>query len=463
MFIEKIENSNCVIPEAIMHQYTTSNKGPDDSLIMTSLMLLYSRELHEIDIKEDYGSAAIIPSGSSDTDKNVYTFHIYRYSEVSNLDNFVAETLKNLENTEALPEHEKFLSEKLNSPIRIRLLKEYNTVFFYTQTWTPKICHAMQFFIPCYFKTFEEYPLTADEKKFLKALTANNYMLYEAEVRKLAKSKSFQEFTMKQMLHRFEKDLFEGKVAATKNEIKNIERDMESLMSQYKLLCDRKLDARARLEGFTCMADRQEEATEFQDYILNNKNICGLDIEGSHIKFIAKTVLVPYYIDDYEKFAKHNTYFTRFNSSQVPNLSDRKIIFDAIFSSKRELKLRMCAYFDLDYFGSKVDSMKHFSFTAKDSSLKDYVPNPHLDNYNCFEDNRPPILEQLNMGDPIGAIECCIACAQRVNIHESINFDPFGKAILDHKGKILVTNDGREMTVLEALEYLKGKQNAENG
>ena len=429
MFIEKIENSNCVIPEAIMHQYTTSNKGPDDSLIMTSLMLLYSRELHEIDIKEDHGSAAIIPSGSSDTDKNVYTFHIYRYSEVSNLDNFVAETLKNLENTEALPEHEKFLSEKLNSTIRIRLLKEYNTVFFYTQTWTPKICHAMQVFIPCYFKTFKEHPLTADEKKFLKALTSKSYMLYEAEVRKLAKSKSFQEFTMKQMLHRFEKDLFEGKVAATKN----------------------------GLEGFTCMADRQEEATEFQDYILNNKNICGLDVEGSHIKFIAKTVLVPYYIDDYEKFAKNNTYFTRFNSAHVPNLSDRKIIFDAIFSSKRELKLRMCAYFDLDYFGSKVDSMKHFSFTSKDSSLKDYVPNPHLDNYNCFEDNRPPILEQLNMGDPIGAIECCIACAQRVNIHESINFDPFGKAILDHKGKILVTNDGREMTVLEALEYLKGK------
>ena len=174
-------------------------------------------------------------------------------------------------------------------------------------------------------------------------------------------------------------------------------------------------------------------------------------------------VLVPYYIDDYEKFASNNTYFTRFNSSHVQNLSDRKIIFDAIFSSKRELKLRMCAYFDLDYFGSKVDSIKHFSFTAKDSSLKDYVPNPHLDNYNCFEDNRPPILEQLNMGDPIGAIECCIACAQRVNIHESVNINSFGKAILDHEGKILVTNDGREMTVLEALEYLKGKQNAENG
>ena len=73
-----------------------------------------------------------------------------------------------------------------------------------------------------------------------------------------------------------------------------------------------------------------------------------------------------------------------------------------------------------EFGGSTVTSFKHYNFVGVSADLKNYIPNPHLDNHNCFSENRTAIVTQLTNGDAIGAIECAIACAASIIIYPPV-------------------------------------------
>ena len=119
----------------------------------------------------------------------------------------------------------------------------------------------------------------------------------------------------------------------------------------------------------------------------------------------------------------------------------------------------MCAFFDMDYYGSNVNSVRDYNYTAKNPALKHYIPNPHLNRHNCFGQNMSDILTQLEQGDMIGAVECCINVAKRINVDEGASFKPFVSWLKACKGKCIITPNGKELTPVEAVAYLKGDLN----
>lgn len=119
----------------------------------------------------------------------------------------------------------------------------------------------------------------------------------------------------------------------------------------------------------------------------------------------------------------------------------------------------MCAYIDLDYASGTVRSSTSYDY----SQIKGYVPNPHLQYHNCFGQNGPDIVAQLKMGDPIGAIECAINCVKHVNVDETTaTFKPFLQRLAKNDQKCIVNKEGVEMTLTEAIAYLKGENNESN-
>ena len=206
------------------------------------------------------------------------------------------------------------------------------------------------------------------------------------------------------------------------------------------------------------MANNTAEHTELQDYLMNNPSVGYVSLNDSKISFIVKTFLAPHHIEEWDVMSKNNRMFDKY-ATGLFRASEIKLLLDAIFSEDRCLKLRMCAYFCMDYFGSAVGSQSRYNYVATDKALADFIPNPHLHHHNCFGQNKEAILEQLKNGDAIGAIECSIACAQRINIHEGMNFRPFVRELLNAEGKCIVTEDGTEMTPKEAVAYLRGSNN----
>lgn len=360
----------------------------------------------------------------------------------------------------ALTLQENFLSEKLKKKISLRALPEKNAGIVFlrdhfrwpdTVTW-----HAVQFILPKFFKVFDEQPLTKDETSFLLTLTQIKDTFYNEAAKKIVESQNFKDFVTKFVLSEFERKMYTRKVKAAEDALTSIEKEMQEALEKYRIACERRLNTSALLLGLKEMERNQETNTETQTYLENNPHVSNVTVADTHIRFIAKTELVPYFCEEWETLTQRG-YLSRFTGSY--SKEDVSLLLNAIFSENRSLKLRMCAYFDMDYFGSSVKSCVRYDYLGTDNKLKDYVPNPHLNMHNCMGQNAEAILEQLKAGDMIGAIECAIACAQRVNIHESFTFEPFIRGVLSNKNKIITTLDGTELTVDEAIEYLKGNQN----
>ena len=451
MFKQKVILIND-IPRETINKVCKQATTMDDSFAMTALMLFYERvENFKINIIE-VNNAEIICKTPDE-----YTFYFIASSTISP-DEFLKPVKNKFKSIDKLPTHEKFISDKLGSSVHIRLMPNENTACVFAPR-TLEAWHCIQFFIPKFYKVFKEKPLTKEEITFLESLTFKMDTNYITKLKELAHKESFMKFILKDQITAFEKRLFDKKIWAAREQVAKVESEMEDFLEKYKNACGLHETAMAMLYGLEHMSNTTDERTELQDYLMNSKRISCVKLDGSYISFIVKTYLAPHHIDEWDTLSKNNSYFTKYLSTNGDAFSNRenvKLLLNAIFSSKRSLNLKMCAYFKMDYYGSEVDSRRGFAYTDMDKSLKDYIPNPHIDNYNCFLANKAAILEHLKMGDAIGAIESAIACAQRVNIHEGMNFDPFVKKLLSSKCKCLVAEDGTELSPVEAIEYLKG-------
>lgn len=451
MFQELINNSDYFIPDCIRNKIYIQSGQIDDTLFMTTTALLYNRvENLNISFILDKDMKVYI----IDNDPNTFSF--YWFTNFSgNPDCLLKPVESKFSSIEKIPVHEKFISEQIESPIYIRLMPEENTVCFFSKNITSVAWHCVQFFIPKFFKIFKEKKISADEVEFLKTLTNKKSTAYIDKISEITNSESFKVFALNDQLKAFEKKLFEKKVEAAEENLRNIESSMERALEEYRHYCEKRTNAAAIVYGLTVMRDGVDEHTELQDYLLHNPRISNVKLNGSTISFVVKTYLAPHHVDEWETISKRNEIFKSYVTRDIPDPNDIKLLLDAILSSNRKLKLKMCAYFSLDYFGSNVTSKIRYDYVKNDPTLKSYIPNPHLNHHNCFGQNKTVILEQLIQGDAIGAIECCNACAQRVNIHEGITFSPFVLEILSCKEKCFVSDDGKEMNPKEAIAYLK--------
>lgn len=431
--------------------YKGTKSGFDSSLYMTTVLMLYNR-VDNLKIScdiDNYMPETFMDSG-------VYSFNWFTSPDMD-----PDKTFKTLgidkQNIKKLPTHEKFLCDQLKQNIYIRIFPEKNSVCFFTTKITGPMWHAVQFFIPKYFDVFKEKPLTKDETSFLETLTYKVNGNYITKLSELVSTESFSKFSMKYQLAGFEKMLFEAKVTTAKSRLAELENEMENALSRYRRACEQRMEAAALVLGFETMADNTSEHTELQDYLMNSKAICNFKINGSTMSFIAKTYLAPHHMDDWEIITNRSRAFDGYATMNYRDPAEIKLLLDAILSERHCLRVKMCAYFQMDYFGSTATSQIGYDYKKANKSLEDYIPNPHLQHHNCFGQNKTAILEQLKTGDAIGAIECSIACAQRLNIHD-ISFGAFVRDLLNSKGKCIVADNGTEMTVKEAISWLKGKQ-----
>lgn len=448
-------NSFAAFPASLRNKICVNvNGAPDDTLLMTATVLLYQRVENlkltfEVFNNKEVENISLNPE--------IYSF--YWFNNVGNPDELLKLVKNNFAAIEKLSTHEKFLSEQLKTPIYIRLMPMENTVCIFTSEMSLQAWHAFQFFIPKYFRIFKEKPITKEEISFLETLTFKTSSHYVSRLTDLLNTDSFRRYVLKDQLEAFERKLFDSKVKAAQNSLTRLENEMEVAMEIYRKACEKRIEAIALVSGLKSIADQIEEHTELQDYLLNNPRICNVTLSNSTISYIVKTYLAPHHIGEWEMITKHMQYFDQYVTNKFTSREDIKLLLDAIFSEKRCLKVKMCAYFSLDYFGSKATSAYKYDFASVNKTLINFIPNPHLHHHNCFGQNKEAILEQLKCGDAIGAIECSIACAQRINIHEGMSFRPFVQDLLSCSGKCLVTENGTELNPSEAIAYLKGQNN----
>ena len=361
----------------------------------------------------------------------------------------------------SFPKHETFLTKSLGQNIYIRVFDDKTAAIFY-ERFEYRLYHSVQALIYVLFgEYFKDQPLTEDERNLLVSLTKSSDSAFKKEIQNLLLNEDLKHFLLKSELIGMEKSIRERRYNGIMSTVNGYIEEMQQSLERYRKAYEHKMDYEAMAYGLKAQMDAMEEHTEFEDYLCENKLLTNIEVKDGKISFIVKTFVNPYLPDDWDSLSRQGYIFR--DHARVGNCLDDeanlKLLLDAIFSKDHTLKLRICGFISLDYYGSHATSVKGYNYTANDPTLKDYVPNAHLNRHNCFGRNMDDILSQLGDGDLIGAVECSINVVKRINVAESASFDPFVDYIKSCRGKCIVTEDGQELTAPEAVTYLKEKNN----
>lgn len=432
----------------------------DRSLFMTLILFLYNR-VDNLKLESTITRGRPIKAVPYNTDPNVYSFHWVETDANPDEELKEIKELKGFKEIVSEPMLEKYLKDKFGRVIYIRRFPEENTVAFFMDRLTMEMWHFLQGFTSRYFKIFESKPITPEEKEFARTLTLRTSNDYVRIVQQLTNCDSFRKYSLRKTLVGFEKNIFTRKLNSARSQVDQLQSKMDNVLAQYRTLVQQHFDAKILFEGLMATGSDIEDRTELQEYLINNKSIDDISVNDSYIQFVVKTYLFPYLTDSWENMDNRGAIYDNIRgyNSELGDKDNIRLLLNAIFSSKACLKLKICGHIKLDYLGSSVESVRGYDY----SKYPDYIPNTHLSRHNCFGQNGPDIIEQLKMGDTIGAIECAINCVKHINVDElSATFIPFLSNLLNCTEKCLVNEDGQELTPVEAIKYLKEKDDENN-
>ena len=428
----------------------------DETFLMTLTSLFYKRwpdfrvELMSARPNSDQIMGYLIKAN-----KEALNFHFITYT--GNPDAYLTGEYKPLTNLEV------FIKAKLGKTIYVRRFEDRNLIAFFGDGFNLSCLHFLQSFIPLYFPSFfSNIPKTGIDHDIIFSLSNNDSTAYKKAIETILEDDELKHYLLREQLLGFEKNIRFKKYSDATAEVTRLNDSLQNYLTEYRKLCEKKNEASAYADGLKYAWEQAENESEFEEYLCENNSLTNICINGSHIQFIVKTFVNPYLPEDWESLSNRGRIFEGYENinSYVGDPENLKLLLDNVFSDKHTLKLRICGYIDMDVLGTHCKSFTNYSYTDANPHLKNYVPNAHLQSHNCFGQNMSDILNMLNDGDHIGAVECCINVVKRMNVTESASFDPFVKSIIKCRGKCFVSEeDGREMTPTEAIEYLKEKMN----
>ncbi len=358
---------------------------------------------------------------------------------------------------------EQYLSSKCGMETVIFINQSTNFCVIFTNVFTLSSYHLVQSFLPLYFPAlFKETPLTTEEKHLLECLTKRSADEYRTAMQEMGKALGLEEMAVRTLLQDFEKSTRKHQLTDAENQVNNARDNANDFRERY-IRALRDLDESVlRYEGMRVALENTSESRELMDYFLAHKNLKLLSAADGRLQFIVSTYIDSFDVEGYEHLSKNGDIYNGINAGAPFNkVQNRKLLMDALFCENPKLKVRTCAYYRLSMDG-EVNSSRGFNYLMY-GAYENCIPNPHLQYHNCIGNNAPLITEQLRKGDTLSAVECCIASAMAVNIHETgLTFRPFIQEVMNSDKKVIENVETHEcFTAQEALAWLIEQQSTE--
>ena len=326
--------------------------------------------------------------------------------------------------------------------------------------------HFVASLMPRFIKWWlDKVPITPEEIQFCKSLIANSSDEYEQAVRELCSKIDFRSCKIKRMLGGFEKKVRERQLRDAENDVTEIRQNIENNISRYRELTRRLDTALLNLNGVRDAVENANDDSELIQFIIGSKYI-----EPVYDESDAFGVEIRSYLDifDPEVFnrliEKDGSYILNVGRVSDPvfkNVWVRRKLLTAIFSEEPVLKIKTCAFFDINPICRDVGTERNHNFS---SECNDMMPNPHLYYFACLGQNRAIMRERLLEGDMVGCLMQCIASTKCLNLCDSAVVSRFVQDLFnwDLESKIIELPDKRSVTVKEAYQWLIDQEQNEN-
>ena len=319
--------------------------------------------------------------------------------------------------------------------------------------------HFLQTLIPRYFPWyFSESPVTDEEKALIATLTNRYAIEYERVITEFASRIDFRSYTIRAVLGSYEQNARGEQLRRVEREIADNMARIERTMSTYQTLIGQRDDLNVRHAGLQAIINGATENSELMDYVICNRNLIPISTSGMSFSFVVKCYLDSFDPDMYETMARNpqSHLFQGYSApAQFRSVEDKRLFLGAIFNEDPKLKVKICAYYQLDARGNSTS----YSGYVYPDECRDRMPNPHLQYHNCLGNHQRYINDHILRGDMVRAVEQCVASAKSLNIGEGITARRFFGELMSSRNKVIELPDGTEVNAVDALAWLKA-QNA---
>lgn len=313
-------------------------------------------------------------------------------------------------------------------------------------------------YLPRYFEG--EFKLDDEDKALVHALTLTSSNEFVRRVNEFSRRFDFRDASIDRVVRGVETDLFEKVLEGVKSKLIVLAAERERLLREYRENQKQTFDHRVRVEGLKGMIDScsDEADSELVSYFKANKGLIPIGKDGSSFSFVVNNYLSLFDPEVYNTIVNRDRscMWTDYSvvNADFSSRESRRILLDAIFGDEQKVKLKMCGFYCL-YLDGCVDSCSGFNYP---SESRDYLPNPHLQHYDCLGNYERMISERITAGDLLGAVTHCVSSTQSVNLAEGVTVSNLMGDLFSTGHKVIELPDGSSVSPSDALKWLTSKQ-----
>lgn len=329
----------------------------------------------------------------------------------------------------------------------------------FVENLTLRKSHYIQCALPLMLPWFFEDTLTDLELELLKSLSEDSMVHYLACIDEFVGRYDFREMMIKEMLKGCYSRYSEKAIERKQVELRDLSSHIDSMHDQLETLYSRRKDCQMLLLGLKNQNSYND--TELVDYFLNNNSVELVSVDDDTIIFDCKS-FIEYFDEDIAKNIINNkdSYIYKDFRGIGYNRDCVKGFMTNIFIT-RKWKLNMFARYSIPFEGR----IRTVAFLT--TYVGAYIPNTHIDQYNCLGDYERIINESIDNLDYITAIEQCIASCKSFDLGDPYVTEEFFRRINNEQWYYFDTpcveiEDGTIITIKEAMERAQEEQEETN-
>ena len=339
---------------------------------------------------------------------------------------------------------------------------EQKTTMLFVDNMDVRKMHYLQATVLAYLPWYsnKEAGCSEDEISLMKSMMLKTKDQYLACLDKLAEQYDFRTINIKTKLKGFETKVERQQLESSQTEIANIDRELERINERYATYLRQRDDLLIRILGIRQKIAEGSEESEIMDYFLCNKTLVLDCVSDDQMQFVVKDYLEYFDREAAESVIENHNSLIYEYCDQTMDFDDVDMLLHQIFVAEEPvLRIRMCAAYRFSLRGN-VRGIGDFNYPPECSG---YLPNPHIDRYQCLGNYGRVINECLSNRDYIMAIEQCVASCRSLNWVDSPVMEEFAKKFLGRRGvKCVELPDGSVVTAKGAIEWLKDQRNPES-
>ena len=306
-----------------------------------------------------------------------------------------------------------------------------------------KLAPAIPLLFPWYFR---EKPLSDDEVELLRLKDGEWKDVIERLDRE---NKIYEKIQKKEVMTAVNKWSPSGsmnKLNILMQQEQDIENKMYGLVAELQRLRGKKMETQMKILGIQQSIGQEDDKlkNELIDYLCHNQHIRVETANEDSMLFSCGDYLT-YYDEEAASNIIQNTHSDIYLYSEA-NHEDTAMLLEAIFV-RRIFRIKLCAAFEIGA-SFVIKPFNNFNF---DWFYKGYIPNPHIDVYQCLGGYQS-IIDSGTL-DAIGLMEQCLAACKSLNVLDSPVMKKFVRSLFGTGS--CIEYSGTLLNAYEAIDMLK--------